>query len=237
MFQKIGKSLTLSQEIEQKIESVIIEKKLIPGQKLPTEKEMCEMFGVSRTSLREALRMLSARGLISVKKGSGMYINDYSSSHATRSMSLYLNLNFDSRLILDVIKVRKILEPEIASMAAVNRTDFNIVELEKNIENFKKCPDYDVKKEGILDREFHLIIARSSGNSLIPLMVEPIFQQMPKIRALVYQNIDQAKSAALSYHLKIYEGIKNKKHSVAFEAMKKHIEIAEQHSKEIIKVL
>jgi len=68
VFSKIGSGLTLSQKIERR--------KLLPGTRLPTEKELCTQFAVSRTALREALRRLSARGLIDIRKGSGMYISE-----------------------------------------------------------------------------------------------------------------------------------------------------------------
>ncbi|NPE31859.1 FadR family transcriptional regulator [Methanococcoides sp. SA1] len=74
MFDKIGKSQTLSQEIVANIEQAIREKKFQVGEKLPTEKELCEMFGVSRTAIREALQMLSAQGLINVHKGKGSFV-------------------------------------------------------------------------------------------------------------------------------------------------------------------
>ena len=76
VFQNIGNRLTLSQRIERTLETAIREKKLELGSKLPTEREMCESFGVSRTALREALRRLSARGLITIQKGSGMYVSE-----------------------------------------------------------------------------------------------------------------------------------------------------------------
>ena len=68
LFTKIGTGLTLSQKIERKVEEAIRDKKLIPGTKMPSEKELCTQFAVSRTALREALRRLSDRGLIDIKK-------------------------------------------------------------------------------------------------------------------------------------------------------------------------
>ncbi len=237
MFKRIGKKVTLSQEIEEKIEEVIVQKKLVAGEKLPTEKELCEMFGVSRTALREALHMLSARGLISVRKGSGIYVNDYTSQYVTRTMNLYLNLNFDKKIIMDVIQVRKLLEPEIARLAALHRTDKHLEALRKNIEQFKKCDNDDVERESNLDLRFHTTIAEACGNSLIPLIVDPIFKQMPKIRTLVYAKIDQARSSALDYHIKIFNKIKEQDSEAARNAMREHLVIAEQHSKEIAETL
>src|SRR5665647_2960038 len=99
MFSKIGSGLTLSQKIERRIEEAIRQKKLLPGSKLPTEKELCAQFAVSRTALREALRRLSARGLIDIRKGSGMYITELKIEDAINSLHLFYDLRFDSNLI------------------------------------------------------------------------------------------------------------------------------------------
>ena len=80
IFGKIGTAQTLSQKIERRIEEAIRQKKLLVGTKLPSERELCEMFAVSRTALREALRRLSARGLIQIKKGSGMFVSELKNS-------------------------------------------------------------------------------------------------------------------------------------------------------------
>jgi len=234
LFSKIGNSQTLSQQVEQKIEEVIRKKKLLPGDKLPTEKELCEMFAVSRTALREALRMLSARGLITVRKGSGMYVSNFSSSHAIKPMSIYLELNFDKNYIPYVIKVRKMLEPEIARMAALNRSQQELELLQKNLKSFVNCTSDDVQKQGELDREFHLTIATASGNPIIPIIVEPIFKLMPKIRSIVYAQINQAKSSALNYHQLLFDKIREKDADGAYDVMTKHLEIAEKHSQVIL---
>ena len=125
-FKPIKKATTLSQEIQDRIEKAILDRQFLPGEKLPTEHELCEMFGVSRTALREALQMLGAKGLISVKKGSGIYIEDYSPQNVIQPMRLYLELNFDKSYILQLIEVRKIIEPQICKMAARNRSEEDI---------------------------------------------------------------------------------------------------------------
>lgn len=237
VFQKIGKTQTLSQEIQQKIEEAIINKTFIPGQKLPTEKEMCEMFAVSRTALREALQMLSARGLINVRKGSGTYIEDYHPDHVIKPMHLYLQLNLDKNYLGHIINVRKMIEPPIARLAAINRTESDIHKFEKNLKDLANCSEDDYKKEGLLDRDFHMIIAKSSGNPMIPMMVDPIFQIMPRIKMLIYAELDIAKKAALKYHTEIFEKIKNQDEQGAYDEMVKHIKLAEEHTSLVWKEL
>lgn len=233
-FKAIKKAATLSEEIQNRIEDAILKKKFLPGEKLPTEHELCDMFGVSRTALREALQMLSAKGLISVKKGSGIYIEDYSPQNVIKPMRLYLEMNFDKNYILHLMEVRKMLEPEICRLAARNRSEEDVQALKENIDKFQKVDHLNFRKEGELDREFHLMIARATNNPIIPIIIDPIFQLMPKIRTLVYAQINKAKSAAQEYHQKIFESIRDQNEAKAFEYMREHLRIAEAHSKEII---
>lgn len=235
LFQKVGLDQKLSQIIVEKIEDLIRSKKIVAGQKLPTEKEMCEMFGVSRTALREALQMLSAKGLVSIRKGSGIYVNEYSSETATDFISLYLETNFEPDAVLHVVQVRQLLEPQIARLAALHRTEEHLKLLQKKLDAFASLKKSNVKRLGQLDRQFHLLLAQATGNPLIPVITDPIFRLMPKIRTLVYAKIDQAESEALKFHQKIFDRVKDGDADGAYEMMKLHLEIAEQHSREIIK--
>ncbi|MBN2281093.1 MAG: FadR family transcriptional regulator [Candidatus Marinimicrobia bacterium] len=237
MFDKIGKSQTLSQEIVASIEQAIRDKKFHAGDQLPTEKELGEMFGVSRTAIREALQMLSAQGLITVQKGKGSFINDYSTAQVTKPMSLFLELNFDTDFIFHVIRIRKMIEPEVARDAAKNRTseDISII---KSIIAKMDSPDYNtVQQMAELDKEFHLAIARASKNPIIPIIVQPIFELMPKIKPIILSQVDVAKSDAGIYHHKIYDMIKKQDSTGAFEMMTKHLQIAEEHVNILKKML
>jgi len=235
IFGKIGKPLTLSEEIESKIEYAIRQKKLEPGQKLPSEKELCTMFGVSRTALREALRMLSARGLLIVRKGDGVYVNNYSSIHASKPMSLYLELQFDKDYIMHLVHVRQIIEPHIAMLAAQNRTDQDLNKLQQNLAQFEDR-NQDAQQIAQLDVEFHTAISHASGNPLIPLIMDPLFSMLPRIKALIVNHLKKVKSDnAPIYHQKIYEMIKKQDAQAAYEAMKAHLKIAEHDSLLLIK--
>ena len=235
IFGKIGNPLTLSQEIELKIEDAIRQKKLEPGQKLPSEKDLCVMFGVSRTALREALRMLSARGLLNVRKGDGVYVNNFSSIHASKPMSLYLELQFDKDYIMHLVHVRQMIEPHIAKLAAKNRTEQDIEKIELNIEKFLDR-DQDAQQLAQLDVEFHTAITQASGNPLIPLIMDPLFSMLPKVKALIVSNLKKVKSDnAPNFHQKIFDKIRMQDENSAFDAMKAHLEIAERDSLLLIK--
>ena len=223
IFKKVGTTQTLSQKIERNIERAIREKKLLVGSKLPSERELCEMFAVSRTALREALRRLSARGLLEIKKGSGMYIKRIKMEDAIKSLNLYYDLKFDNNLIAQIIDVRLAFEPRIASMAAMNRTEEHIALLEANLLEFAKCDPDNTQLESDIDNKFHLLIARATGNPIVIVTMEPVHNLLPRMRNFIYANIEGEKEITLGYHKEIVNAIKEQDANRAYEKMQSHL--------------
>ena len=224
IFQNIGNKLTLSQRIERTLEGAIREKKLAVGSKLPTEREMCESFGVSRTALREALRRLSARGLISIQKGSGMYVTDINIEDAIDTLNLYYDLKFDKNLLSQIIEVRYIFEPEIAKLAALNRTSKDLEELSRNLAEFEQCDPDNTQLEADLDNNFHLTITKATLNPIVQITMEPIYSLLPRMRNYIYGNIDGEKKHTLQAHQSILDAIRKQDGERAQLIMKKHLE-------------
>jgi len=233
-FAKIQRPSTLSQVIVENVEQYIRDGKLVPGQKLPTEQELCEMFSVSRTAVREALRMLSARGLITIRKRRGMFVSDMSASHAASTMGLFLELKFDKDYILHVFNVRRAIEPEVCRWAAQHRTAEDIAVLRKNLEKMEECDPEDRDIESVLDQEFHSTVTAASKNPIAPVVLEPIFALMPKIRTMVYGNIADCKSSALDYHREIFDAIDRQDDERACILMRDHITRAALQANEAI---
>jgi GntR family transcriptional regulator, transcriptional repressor for pyruvate dehydrogenase complex len=224
IFEKIGTPLTLSQKIERNIENAIREKKLLVGSKLPTEHQLCEMFAVSRTALREALRRLSARGLIKIVKGSGMYVSEIKIEDAISSLNLYYDLKFDHNLIGHTIKVRQMFEPEIAQLAAQNRTDEDVRKLEDNLEQFIKCDPDNTQLESDLDNRFHTLISECTENQIVQITMEPIYTLLPRMRNYVYANIDGQKDNTVAEHRSIVKAIKDQDAEKAYSNMRTHLQ-------------
>jgi len=224
IFKNIGSKLTLSQRIERTLESAIRDKKLAVGSKLPTEREMCESFGVSRTALREALRRLSARGLISIQKGSGMYVSDINIEDAIDTLNLYYDLKFDKNLLSQIIEVRYMFEPEIARLAALNRTAKDLEELDMNLAEFEECDPDNTQKEADLDNSFHLTITKATLNPILQITMEPIYSLLPRMRNYIYGNIDGEKSYTLKAHRSIVDAIGEQDGEEAQKIMKGHLE-------------
>jgi len=223
IFQNIGNKLTLSQRIERKIESAIREKKLSVGSKLPTEREMCESFGVSRTALREALRRLSARGLITIQKGSGMYVSEIKIEDAIDTLNLYYDLKFDKNLLIQIIEVRSVFEPEIAKLAALNRTEQDLEELTRNLEEFEQCDPDNTQLEADLDNRFHLSVTKATLNPIVQITMEPIYSLLPRMRHYIYGNIEGEKAHTLKFHKALLDAIHRRDENLAYSIMKDHL--------------
>ena len=235
IFSKIGTGLTLSQKIERKIEEAIRQKKLLPGTKLPSEKELCAQFAVSRTALREAIRRLSARGLIDIRKGSGMYITELKIEDAINSLHLFYDLRFNSDLILQIIEVRRLFEPEIARLAARNRTEEDIKKLQKNQHELERCNPDNTQLEVDLINRFHMNLAKSTGNPIVIISLEPVYNLLPRMRNLIYGNIEGEKEYTMKYQGELINALKTKDSSKAYEVsvtlLERNMEIYKKYLK------
>ena len=220
IFSKIGTTQTLSQKIERRIEEAIIQRKLIPGNKLPSEKELCASFAVSRTALREALRRLNARGLIEIKKGSGMYVSEICIEDAVKPLNLYYDLKFDSNLIAQMIEMRLLFEPQIARLAAKNRTKEDLKILKQNLIDLEECNPDNTQLEADTINRFHTNITKATGNPMIIVSMEPIFSLLPRMRNFLYANVDGEKEYTLDAHKKIYNAIEMQNDKTAHDEMR-----------------
>jgi len=235
IFSKIGSGLTLSQKIERRIEEAIRQKKLLPGAKLPTEKELCAQFAVSRTALREALRRLSARGLIDIRKGSGMYITELKIEDAINSLHLFYDLRFNSDLILQIIEVRRLFEPEVARLAAQNRREDDIRILEKNLHDLEKCNPDNTQLEVDLINRFHMNLAKATGNPIVIISLEPVYSLLPRMRNLIYGNIEGEKDYTVKYQRDLIDALRKqdtrKAYEVSVTLLERNMEIYRKYLK------
>jgi len=234
MFKIVGNRSTLSKTVEGEIEDAIRGRKLQPGEKLPTEFELCDQFGVSRTVVREALRTLSAKGYISVIKGKGIFVKSFTGESVSSPLHTYLQLHFERSYVLDIVHARQIIEPAMAEMAAANHTKEDLARIKKDNDDLQAC-EGDFSELARLDMSFHLNIAKASQNALMPLLLDPIHRLMPNIKVSVYATVGDAKDSAVTWHEKIFEAIAARKSEVARKAMIQHLQIAERHAEKMLR--
>ncbi|WP_053352627.1 FadR/GntR family transcriptional regulator [Leucobacter musarum] len=201
----IGRATTLSlpDRLSVDIERLILDGKLEPGERLPAERDLAEHFGVSRVSIREALRELENRGLIDRRPGRGTIVlspgerADVSDGALSRLAVLKPDLH-------DIMELRAIVEPPIAGITAARATARDVAQLRELVE----AMEVDVTKERYaeLDRAFHQAIAQYAHNPLLELINEQIAQQIAPSRASRYQTKARRNASSVA-HRRIFEAI------------------------------
>ena len=229
-FKQLKQNVKLSNEVDKQIEESIRNKILVPGDELPPENELTTIFGVSRTVIREALHMLSTRGLVTTKRGKKTVINEYHEVLNLSPIQFYLECNLDDKLIQHWINIRATLEPTLARTAALNRTDEDLIKL-KDIVNQLELDEN--KKNGELlanlDKNFHSSIAKATKNPIVSIIMRPIYEMMPKIKKMVIDKNPGVFKFGNEEHQKIYKCIANKDGDGAFLSMVEHMASATKH--------
>jgi GntR family transcriptional repressor for pyruvate dehydrogenase complex len=234
IFAQIGTREPLSKKVAADIEDAIRSKRLVSGAKLPTEHQLCAQFGVSRTVVREAVRMLSARGLASIVKGKGIFVRPFTAETVTDPLRLYLQLTSTRDYVLDVVHARQLIEPVIAAEAALRRSGDDIARLKGDIQQLRECEESSPRLAH-LDMAFHLDIARASQNLIMPLLLDPIHRLMPEIKSSVYATVREAKASAVFWHEKVFAMIFEQDAEGARQAMIEHLKVAEDHAQRMLR--
>jgi GntR family transcriptional repressor for pyruvate dehydrogenase complex len=177
--------------------------------------------------------MLSARGLIRINKGKGIFVEQISADTVTTPLHLFLTLASDRHHVLDIVHARQIIEPPIAASAARHHTAEHAAQLELHHRALETC-EGDYVELAKLDMNFHLAIARASENSIVPLILEPIHRLLPQIKSSVYASVSDAKGSAVIWHRRILDAILRRDAEGARNAMEEHLLIAEEHAKQML---
>jgi GntR family transcriptional repressor for pyruvate dehydrogenase complex len=228
MFTPLGSNKSITQQVEYELTEAIRAGKYLLGQKIPTEHELCEVFNVSRTSIREAVKKMSARGIVDVKRGSGIYVSEMSIKNTSEILNLFFELSTDKDIILQTINTRLILEPALASQAAIYRNQGHLELLKGNMIQMRKCPLEDNQREADLDNDFHRILLSIVNNKVLELLLSPIFNLTPKFKTAVYVKpiagkLLKKKKIMLDHHENILQAIIQQDSDKAIEAMRNHI--------------
>lgn len=197
-----------------------------PGDRLPTEWELCDKLGVSRTVLREALRTLHQLKVIEIRVGDGTYVRTGNPRKVLeRKVQEFLPSLED---IGNLLEVRKILELKIIELAVDRAGEEDIQELEKIVEKMKKLKEMG-KSFSREDAEFHICLARSTHNPFLVSLMETI---NPFILEWIYRRERLiSPEEVIRLHEYVLLSLKSRDKQKSIQAMKKHL----QHSEEIFR--
>ncbi len=159
----------ISEAVRDYIKEYIITHNLTPGSPLPPESQLSEELGISRSSVREAVKSLQSLGLIEVRRGDGLYVRDTNFDAITEILSYNLRLN--PEMLVEVLHLRIWLESAVIAEAIPRLSRDDIAELDGIIQRWKHLRDVGKSTEE-LDAQFHRILYRSLGNSTLDKILE-----------------------------------------------------------------
>jgi len=219
LFDQVAREPRLSDKVAEMMLETILSNRLNVGDRLPSERELGEQFGVSRTVVREAVRALVAKGVIEVRSGSGLRVVAVDADSVRESMSLFLRggaIDFDK-----VNEVRSLLEVHIAGLAAERRTEDDLVGLREIHDQMKREAD-DVPAAALDDLEFHRRIAEATRNKLFLVLMDSIGTALIDIRRA---NLGSGSTPmTLSQHETVLDAIEAGNAAAARDAMAAHLD-------------
>jgi GntR family transcriptional repressor for pyruvate dehydrogenase complex len=220
----------LSSQIAEQIRSAILAGEYTPGDKLPSERELAVIFGVSRPSVREALNMLASAGLIVSHQGGGTIV--LSLLETTEINPFFELIRIEKERALDVIEVRKGIESWTAYYAAQRALPEDIERMEDIVTAMQHKLEGLVPSED-LDAEFHISVARATHNFVWLHLMQTIYDGMKSFQHMVWRSVNLTgddHSLLYKHHLEIFEAIKSREPDAARAAMLNHLSFAEQRS-------
>jgi len=217
-----------SEQIADRIEAMITGKELQPGDKLPPERILAESFGVSRSAVREALKLVAQRGLVQARMGDGTYVVDPGMSAVISSIAVASRMR--NSTIDDMTEVRLHLEVPIAGMAAFRATAEDIARIEAALRVMDACiPELDNPDRRMelvrADLDFHTALAGATHNPVFLILSNSILDILLDERARSQSKSPTVTEPGHRYHHVILECVKNGDAAGAREAMREHLQL------------
>jgi len=217
-FQAVRKARRYQQVAEQ-IQRLVVKGVLKPGDHLPAERELAAKFGVSRSSIRDAIRTLEVMGLLEPHHGKGTVVRDLSTDSLV--VPLVSVLVRKRHLVAELVDVRQMLEPALAARAAANATEEEIAQLEDILK--RQAKKMGRGEETVAeDSEFHYAIAQAARNSVVIKVLDVLMDLLRESRTRSLQ-VPGRRERSYAGHRRILRAIRSRDGSAAAAAARQHL--------------
>ena len=213
---------TITDQIVERITAFILDESMRPGDKLPSERELMVRLGVGRSSLREAIKTLSAIGIVEVQIGDGMYVSGGQMAVLTKPLSWGLLLGEHSTR--EVIEARRVIELELIGLAAIRLTPTDLDEITALWAAMRANSD-NAEDFAEADRAFHLAVARAARNSVLYHILDTLRHL---IRIWIFKTFSEYpdRQSVFDEHAAIVAALEARDPDAARRAMAAHLDAA-----------
>lgn len=203
-----------------KIKAMLHSGELAPGDRLPPEQELAERFGISRSSLREAIKVLETMRVLDVKRGDGTYVTSLHPSLLLESIAFVLDFGAHER-VLQILEARRLLEPQVAALAAQQITPADVTKLEAHLASIAATAS--TAELVAHDLELHRMIAAITGNDYLISLIEAIGSQTQRARIWRGMGENNAVQRTIDEHRQLVAAIASGDAEVAHATMLLHV--------------
>jgi GntR family transcriptional repressor for pyruvate dehydrogenase complex len=230
LFRNVGSKDKLVDRVVATIQQLILDGQMEPGMRLPPERDFAERLGVSRTVLREAVRILVTKGLLETRHGVGTVVRQPTTDQFLEPLSLLLR-TYDLS-IEQLYQVRSILEVGTVRLAAANATAEDLEALHQIVDEMAASTE-DIPRFIALDDAYHHTLALAAHNPLLVLLSHTIGSIMHEVREQVHK-YSVIYRLALPDHLEILTAVEARDADAAVVAMQKHLDNARRFQEEYV---
>ncbi|WP_067480450.1 FadR/GntR family transcriptional regulator [Actinomadura hibisca] len=212
-----------------RLKTMIVAGEFTAGQRLPTERDLAARLGVSRSSLREAIRALTLLGVLEARQGDGTYVTSLAPHLLLDAVAMLVELS-PAATVLDLLSVRRVLESAAAAQAAAHITDAQLAALAACLEEMRHDPqrgDGSVDEVVAADVRFHEIVTEAAGNAVLAALIGALSGRT--LRARVWRgHADQGVFArSIGEHEAIYQALRDRDATRAAAVAGAHIAAVE----------
>jgi GntR family transcriptional repressor for pyruvate dehydrogenase complex len=216
----------LSDQVAAQLQALVTSNTVRPGEKLPSERELCELLGVSRTVVREAVRSLVVKGLLEVRRGGGTVVRAPDPVLVSEMMTMMLRTGGGDVSFTHVQEVRRLLEVEIAGLAAERRTDSDLAQMDSQLRLMVEHTA-DPERWAEADVAFHAAIADATHNPLYPVLLSSIADMLVEVRRTGIR-LPETPTKAYMHHQRIFAHVNAGDRLGARKAMQDHLRESEE---------
>lgn len=203
------------------IKHLIVSGRLGPGEKLPRESELAAQLGLSRSSLREAVRALTLMGVLDARRGDGTYVTGLGPQLLLEATGFVVDFLQDQGALLELLQVRRLLEPTAAALAAVRVGERDLALLRECNKRMDFASTVDELVEA--DDEFHDTIVNATGQAILASLIKSLAGRTHRARVWRGLADERALEQTKRAHAAIYTAIEGRNAELARAAVTMHI--------------
>ena len=211
----------LSEQVANLLTKSIVSGEYSIGEKLPTESSLCDELNVSRTVIREALKLLKQKGLVESRVAKGTFVISNYEKGIGESVDMMLQ-TLPAEGIDELLELRCCIEPEFAALAAVKAGEEDLKKMRALIEEMEACLE-DPDRFSEYDMEFHMAILNATQNSMMISVMMPIFEKIHKQQYVHIRMKSDFVRKSHSQHKRIFTAMVSRDAAAARSLVKKHI--------------